>query len=254
MDLNLTKITIEQYLEAKKLDSESENYSIELLSILLDISIDEVEELDFEIFEKLIEKTNNLDVQSKIPKAKLHILDEDLYLIDNLYSITLGEFIDLENLFSQDYITNLQSILAILYRKKIIHNSPWILDEQEPYGNWIFHRAPLFNEVLIGDVYGIIPKYISFRDELYSKYEGLFEPNEPDNEEEEIIDTDNLARMEMAKEDEKQKNIKKWGWDAFVFKLAGHNTLQLENTYKIPLLMAFNLAAMTKDLGMSLNN
>lgn len=252
MHLNLTKITIEQYLEAKKLDSESENYSIELLSILLDISIDEVEELDFEIFEKLIQQTKKIDVQNKIAKSKIHILGEDLYLIDNLYSITLGEFIDLENLFSQDYIINLPTILAILYRKKIINNSPWILDEQEPYGNWIFHRAPLFNEILINDIYGVIPKYVSFRDELYAKYEGLFEPNEPDNEEEEVIDTDNLARMEMAKEDEKQKNIKKWGWDAFVFKLAGHNPLQLEQTYKIPLLMAFNLAAMTKELGIEI--
>lgn len=251
MDFNQNKITIEQYLEAKKLDSESENYSIELLSILLDISTDEVEELDFDEFEKLISQTNKIDVHNRPPKSKLHILGEDLYLIDNLYSITLGEFIDLENLFSQDYITNLSAILAILYRKRIIHNSPWILDEQEPYGDWIFHRAPLFNDVLIGDIYGIIQKYIAFRDELYRKYEGLFEPNEPEDEPE-VIDTDNLARMEMAKEDEKQKNIKKWGWDAFVFKLAGHNPLQLEQTYKIPLLMAFNLAAMTKELGIEI--
>lgn len=251
MHLNLNEITIEQYLEAKKLNNDDENYYVELLSILMDISMDEVEEIEFDIFEDLIEQTKKLDFFSKKPKDKLRILDEDLYLIDNFYSITLGEFIDLENLFSQDYFNNLSVILAILYRKKIIYDSPWKLDEIEPYGDYIFKRSTLFNDVILNDVYGIIPKYISFRDDLYTKYEGLFEAKEPDDEEE--IDVNNLSRMEMNKETERQKNVKKWGWDALVFKLAGNNPLKIDEVYKMPLIMAFNILAMTKELGMELN-
>lgn len=255
---NWNRVTIPQFIELYPLEpiefKSDDERNIHFLSILNDIPPEEIEEFDYNDYNNAIESllfVNKFPI--KAPKLSISTPAGILYLMDDLNQITIGEFIDLENLFTQGYIKNLQVILAILYRQKEIKNSLLYLDTFEEYGDWIYHRTSLFDDITVNDVYGIIPKYLSFRTNLYDKYQGLFDDNatnsNEESDEELIISNETItSRSERIKEEQRNKNLSKWNWDFFLYKLSKEDPTKLIESTKMSLLQALNILSMRKEL------
>jgi hypothetical protein len=246
-------ISITQYMEINeiiKLELSQNEYFIELISLLADIPISDVEELSYNEFMDCIKSLEFLQHKpNKHHSKSLPTKYEKLYLIDDFNRLEIGAFIDLEHFFKDDYIANLKTILAILYRRKTFNDSPFILDEFEQYGDWIFHRERLFDNISILEVYNIIPAYFKFREEFFEKYDGLLSgPVEDDSEP--IQGESIISRAERIKENEKQKSINKWGWDLFLYQLANNDLTKLNDATKLNLIQAFNSLSMKREMGL----
>ncbi len=241
-------ITVAEYQEINTLDVTKDDFTTHLLSILTDTSIDVIEEFEYDEFISYLNLISFYKNQPKTqPKNQLKILDTDLFLID-FNKLTLGEFIDLEHFFVESPLKNLSTILAICYRKKEVFNSAFELDKFEDYGDYIFHRSPLFYEVSIADVFGIINSYIKFRTRLFDSYEGLFDDSDIDEDIDEDLDV--ISKAEASKQMNKDKLIKKWGWDMLIYKLSNNDATKVEQVYKLNIIMAFNILSMQKELNL----
>ena len=239
-------ITVSEFQEINNLDTTKDEYSTHLLSIITDTSLDVIEEFDYDEFLEIFSKFDFYQKNPKsTPKQKINLIDTDLHLID-LNKMTLGEFIDLEHFFVDGPMKNLSIILAILYRKKEVLNSAFHQDVFEEYGDYIYHRQPIFEEAMIGDVYGVIPSYMKFRKDLFDSYEGLFDDSDVDDEMDEDMDV--ISRAEFAKNNSKEKLLKKWGWDMLIFKLSNNDATRVDKVYKMNIIMAFNILSMQKEL------
>jgi hypothetical protein len=251
-----TEITVTQFIELMTLDrslfESPDELNVQIMSILCDSSVEEIEELDFNEYQQIL--TNlifSINPPTKQPKVVITTDAGPLHLITDFNIITLGEFIDLENLFTQGYLENFQIILAILYRQKELKKSLLFPDKFEDYGDYIFHRGPLFDNVSINDVYAIIPNYLKWRTELFERYEGLFQSTPDDDYEVEINENDSIIeRATKMKEDAKEKNLKKWGWDIFIMRLAGGDSTKFDAVTSMSLMGALNSLSMKKELEM----
>jgi len=227
-----------------------------LLSILCDTSIDEIQALDYVDYQTILDKLTFINkLPNRIPKDYIHTNGIKLYKLINLSTISLGEFIDLENLITSNHIQNLRTILSIFYRQLIKSEQPLLYpDKYEEYGDWIFHRESLFDDVRIIDVYGVIQEYLDFRKELYERYEGLFDGDGTDNNEDEpIIENESIiSKAERIKEEKKQKSLKKWNFDLILYRLSKQNPLKIDETAKMPVIQAFNVLSMCKELNLEL--
>jgi hypothetical protein len=247
-------ITIDQFLEIVFLKVEDFTsqleYDANLLSIISDTSISIINDLDYDEFNRLNEKFKFIKVlPNKPPSKSITTVAGSLYLINDFNQLEIGAFIDLEHFFSNDYITNFKTILAILYRQKTIHNSPLILDEFEEYGNWIFHRAELFSEISILEVYNIFPQYLKFREEFFEKYDGLL--SGPVEDDVEPIEGESIiSKSKRIKDNKEGKKIQKWGWDLLLYQLANNDLTKLNDATKLNLIQAFNSLSMKREMGL----
>lgn len=230
-------ITINQFKEIKSSDIDLKD-EILMLSIILDIPINELESMDIKDLIPLTQGLSFLTTElPKIPKNEIIVKNETFYLKD-LNTLTVGEFIDLEHFFTNDYVENLGIIVSILYRRRIISDDIFSIPELENYGNWIYHRDSIIsNEVGVGDVFGIVSKYLSYRKNLFELYEGLFDGDSDDEEDDEEI-----------KNPKEKDNTKKWGWDILLLKLANNDVLKIEEATHIPIIQALNTLSMKKEL------
>ena len=242
--INWDNITLEQFIEVQTLEKDND-YSFNLISIVYDISIEEIEDLSIEEFNELL---NNLSFFKKLPtkpKSIIKIDDVELHLIDDITKYTLGEWIDIENLLQEDIVGNLPKLCSILYRR-LIKGDPFQPDEFEPYGNYIQHRSKLFLNLSIADVYGIVPMMINHKSIITTNYDGLF-----NNVEEKWIEEDNETpqeKFERRKNERVEKYNQKWGWDRVVHKLADGDITKFDEIYKLPLIMVLNFMSMQSEL------
>lgn len=252
------EVSLKQFLELSKLNPEDysidEEYYTDVLAILDDLTNEDIEEMSYDSFQSLIKDLEFLKISpSKKPSPILLVNSKKLKLIDNLNSLTVGEFIDLEHFFSNNYYENLSIILAILYRRFIEHeDKEWFPDTIEPYGTYIFHRASYFNSVSINSVFGVLNQYIEWRSELFETYEGLFDgvSNEEDEDFEPIQGESIISRSERIKAEKKEQAIKKWGWDIFLLRLANNQITNVSEVTKINLIQALNTLSCKKELGL----
>lgn len=246
-------VTVSQFKEIfsfKESDFDNiEEYFMQILSILSDVSISDIEEMDYEFLMESIQKVFFINTLPNKP-AKPYINTDHgmLYLKDDFNRLTIGEFIDIENLMQGNYIENLNLILGIFYRQKDIKNSPFYLDTYESYGDWIYHRASLFEYIYINDVFNVINKYLIFRKDFFERYAGLFDDSTVD--EEDIDEVDSISKSEKMKDEEKQKNIKKWSWDLLIYRLAKNDPIKFEEATTMSVIQAFNIFSMKKELGL----
>jgi hypothetical protein len=237
------EISLSQFIELKKLDEVDSSFfvrNIDIFSIITDTdSSDEYwEDMDITEVEGLVKYLKWLEIiPSTEPKTKI-----DEFILKDINKLTFGEFIDLEHFFMADYIENLNSIVAILYRRKLASTDYFTNDKLEPYGNWLHHRATIMNDAVgVGDVFGIVNKYLSFRANIFKLYEGLFDGGGEDIDEEDIDE-------EETKKPKEKDNSGKWGWDIMLLKIANNDALKIEEASNIPLIQAFNVLAMRKEL------
>lgn len=256
--MNWNDLTVNQFVELnglKRDDFESDlEYNIVQLSIITNRPYDEIEDIPFDEFTDYY-LNNTKFLKTKIPikhKNVIRIGDINFHSI-NLNGLSVGEFIDLDNYTTQDYIGNLKLLLAIIYRQMIPSSNPLLYAPKiEEYGDWIFVRSKLFGELRLVDVWGVIDEWLNYRSNLFEKYEGLFDGGEPQeddsNEDLSMLSGDEkTAYLESKKRDEK---IKKWGWEIMVLRLADMSVLNMEKVYGLNMLTCLNSLSMKKELGL----
>jgi len=225
---NWNQIKVDQFIELHNLNEESLGslflYQLESLAILTDEDADEIDITPNE----LIEILNSLSWVKNEPRGYSTKLGQLTFRPFTF--LTLGEFIDLEHYFSEDYINNLPTICAILYRHT--KQDEWGNVVYEPYKYIPQDRAALFLELPITDVYGIIQLYLKFRADFIERYSFIFNP--------EIEDED-----EMDEEDKQAEHVEnKWSWEMLLYSLSGEDITKVDHITDLPLVFVFNFLAM----------
>ena len=222
------QIKVDQFIELHNLEEEGLGslflYQLESLAILTDEDADEIDITPNE----LIEILNSLSWVKNEPRGYSTKLGQLTFRPFTF--LTLGEFIDLEHYFSEDYINNLPTICAILYRHT--KEDEWGSVVYEPYKYIPQDRAALFLELPITDVYGIIQLYLKFRADFIERYSFIFNP--------EIEDED-----EMDEEDKQAEHVEnKWSWEMLLYSLSGEDITKVDPITDLPLVFVFNFLAM----------
>jgi hypothetical protein len=234
-----SEIDVFQYKEVRDLYSIEEVFSreIEILSALGDINSEDIEDLDIEEVTVMLADIKYINSEpSKNFKRQL-----DDYYYKPLDKLTIGEYIDLEFYFSKDYNKHIGHIASIMYRQK--STNEWGVTIYEPYAFSPRDRHELFDEYKINDIYGIIPEFISFRENFMDTYGNLFHDNTAEDDEE-VRPTNS----EEAKEIQKEKSQLKWGWERLIYSLCNEDLTKFEEVTNLPLIMTFNMLAMKKEL------
>jgi hypothetical protein len=213
------------------------SYEIECLSILTDIDVDEFDDMEIDELSKIVKQVTFIKKQpSNIFKNEINNLT---YI--GLNDLKLGEFIDLEYYFANDYVKHLTYISSVLYRKTKL--SEWEEVVFEDYSFNIEKRKEQFNELPITSIYGIIAEYIKFRENFLKVYENLFNP---------IFDEDELDEAELDEEDLKEQEaedkINRWSWEHTLYNLANEDVTKIKDVLELNLVFAFNILGMKKEL------
>jgi hypothetical protein len=213
------------------------SYEIECLSILTDIDVDEFDDMEIDELSKIVKQVTFIKKQpSNIFKNEINNLT---YI--GLNDLKLGEFIDLEYYFANDYVKHLTYISSVLYRKTKL--SEWEELIFEDYSFNIEKRKEQFNELPITSIYGIIAEYIKFRENFLKVYENLFNP---------IFDEDELDEAELDEEDLKEQEaedkINRWSWEHTLYNLANEDVTKIKDVLELNLVFAFNILGMKKEL------
>jgi hypothetical protein len=233
---NWNQISVEQFLEIRRLSSEDGmfNYQIDVLSALTDSNISDFEELDIDELTVLTEQIKWINSEpSKRYKNKL-----DKYVLKPFTKISLGEFIDLEHYFSNNYLDHFCHILALLYRRtsKNVYGDDII----EPYNYSPSDRLDWYLDYKITDVYGLIPEYIKFRENFTNTYTNLLVDVVPDDEV--LDDADEIK--EQKREQEKQK----FAWESTIMALCNDDLSKFNDILDMSAVLVFNILGMKKTL------
>jgi hypothetical protein len=157
--------------------------------------------------------------------------------------LCLYEYIDLDYYFTNNYITNLANICAILYRQS--KTNEWGEEIIEPYEYDCTIRADRFLDLPITDVYGIINEFLKFRDNFLNTYQNLFQGEELPE-----LTTEQKAELtaEELKEEEENKTDSKWSWERMIYGLCNNDLTKSDKIGGLPLTYVFNMMGMKKEL------
>lgn len=234
-----SNISVGQYAELKGLEASSFDsafdYNLEMLSILTDTDINDIEDLDFDEMTAII---SELSWINREPNRPINRKISDLHYI-GFQHLKVGEFIDLEYYFTNNYHKHLTEICAVVYRKSKLNE--WGNVVFEPYTYDLNDRKVLFNELPCTDVYGIVKDYILFRDNFMNAYINLFQEPATDEIEEDLTDED---KEEIKKEDQ----LNKWSWEKTLYILANEDITKIDDVLNMNLIFAFNMLSMKTEL------
>jgi len=230
-------ILVDQYIELRELDLELPYFDLmlETVSIVTDTDIDELEDLSFS---ELVEIEKKLTWLTSEPSKKItQKIDKYNYIgFDNL---KLGEFIDLNHFFSDNFVTNLPIICAILYRQTKVNE--WNEIITEPYDYDPQSRKGLFTEVGIVQVYGIIGTFLEYKSNFEETYSSLFKPDLSD---EDIEDLDE----ETKKDIEEEERLDNYSWERLIYSLCEGDITKTDQVLNLGLTYVFNILSMKKAL------
>jgi len=235
-----SNISLEQFIEISQIDKEqgANAYNSELISIVTDMTYDEVDELDLD---DMVQMVNDMKWSNTQPSKqyKHELLGMK---IKPLAKLCLFEYIDLDYYFNDNYHTNLDKICAILYRQSKVNE--WGEVVLEPYDYDISVRAEKFIDLPITDVYGIVSEFLKFKDNFLDVYSNLF------NEAEDELTEDDKAAMEPDEIKEVEKEVKenKWSWERMIYGLTNGDITKTEAVGALPLTYVFNMLGMKKEL------
>lgn len=210
------------------------NYQIDVLSALTNSNISEFEELDIDELTALTEQIKWIQSEpSKRYKSKL-----DKYVLKPFTKISLGEFIDLEHYFSNNYLDHFCHILALLYRRtsKNVYGDDII----EPYNYSPSDRLDWYLDYKITDVYGLIPEYIKFRENFTNTYTNLLVDV--------VTDDEVLEDADEIKEQKREKEQQKFAWESTIMGLCNDDLSKFNDILNMSVVLVFNILGMKKTL------
>ena len=233
------QITIESFIELRTLSDEDGvfNYQIDVLCTLLDCYPEDLDDITIEELEDLLIEVKFI----KDEPLKNYKKEIGVYKLKPFNKITLGEFISLESYFSDNYIQKLLNIVAILYRRvRVNEYGDNVLETYNYHSN---DRLDWFLDFPITDVYGLLPEYIKFRDDIIDQYKNLMSESYEDD-----FETDSTLDAEEQKEIEEEKKQKKWAWEQLIWSLCNEDLTKFHAVCELPLILVFNFLGMKKEL------
>ena len=210
------------------------NYQIDVLSALTDSNISEFEELDID---ELGELTSQIKwIQSEPSKRYKNKLDK--YVLKPFTKISLGEFIDLEHYFSNNYLDHFCHILALLYRRtsKNVYGDDII----EPYNYSPSDRLDWYLDYPITDVYGLIHEYLKFRENFTNTYTNLLVDV--------VADDEVLEDADEIKEQKREQEKQKFAWESTIMALCNDDLSKFNSILDMSVVLVFNILGMKKTL------
>jgi hypothetical protein len=233
------QITIESFIELRTLSDEDGvfNYQIDVLCTLLDCYPEDLDDITIEELEDLLMEVKFIRGEPH----KNYKKEIGVYKLKPFNKITLGEFISLESYFSDNYIEKLLNIVAILYRR--VRVNEWGDNVLESYNYHSNDRLDWFLDFPITDVYGLLPEYIKFRDDIIDQYKNLMSESYEDD-----FETDSTLDAEEQKEFEEEKKQKKWAWEQLIWSLCNEDLTKFHAVCELPLILVFNFLGMKKEL------
>ena len=250
------EILVDQYIELRGLDTELPYFDLmlETISIVTDTDIDELEELSFnevlDIEKQLVWLTSEPSkkiIEEVIEYGEEYITPNGFELCDpvatyhykGLDNLTLGEFIDLNHYFSENFVEELPTIAAILYRQTKVNE--WNETIIEPYDYDPRNRRELFMEVGITQIYGIITSFLEYKSNFENTYANLFKPDLSD---EDIDDLDEETKKEIAEEE----RLDKFSWERLIYSLTDGDITKTDKVLNLSVVYVFNVLSMKKAL------
>jgi len=231
------EILVDQYIELRGLDNELPYFDLmlETISIVTDTDIDELEELSFN---ELVAIEKQLVWLTCEPSKNIS-QTIDKYHYKGLDNLTLGEFIDLNHYFSENFVNELPTIAAILYRQTKLNE--WNETIIEPYEYDPRNRRELFMEVGITQIYGIITSFLEYKSNFEETYANLFKPDLSD---EDIDDLDEETKREIAEEE----RLDKFSWERLIYSLTDGDITKTDKVLNLSVVYVFNVLSMKKAL------
>jgi hypothetical protein len=235
-----SNISVEQFIEISQIDKDqgANSYNSELISIVTDMTYEEVDELDLDDMVQMVADMKWSNTQpSKQYKHELLGMK-----IKPLSKLCLFEYIDLDYYFNDNYHTNIDKICAILYRQTKVNE--WGEVVLETYDYDIKVRAEKFLDLPITEVYGIVAEFLKFRENFLDVYKNLF------GEAEEDLTAEDKAAMEPEEIKEVEEEVKnnKWSWERMIYGLTDGDITKSEAVGALPLTYVFNMLGMKKEL------
>jgi len=231
-----SQISVSQFLELNRLSSEDGlfNYKIDVLCILTDKDVSYFEELELNELSELTKQIKWLQSDpSRRYKSKL-----DKYVLKPFSKLTLGEFIDLEHYFSNNYLDHFCHILALLYRRtsKNIYGDDII----EPYEYSPRDRLDWYLDYPITDVYGLIPEYLKYRENFTNTYTNLLVDV--------VTDDEVLEDADEIKEQKREQQKQKFAWESTIMALCNDDLSKFNSILDMSVVLVFNILGMKKTL------
>lgn len=232
------QVSLEQFIELRQLQAEDGmfNHNIDILCVLTDSYPEDFD--DAELHE-VGEWFKDLQWLYSEP-SKNHVDRVGKFHLKPMNELTLGEFIDLEYYFSNDYIKYLPNICALLYRIPSRMEDDTVI-EWESTNFKTSARAHYFLEQPITKLYGILTEYIKFRDQFITKHSNLMTEDIDD-------DLSDIDDPEERKEAERQKASNKWGWEQLIWSMCNGDLTKYDQVINMKLILVFNFLAMRKEL------
>lgn len=238
---NWNQVTIKQFIELQEMDYSCSIFMqhINIISILADIDPTDklIEEMDIV---ELGQKLSNLQFLTELPIDKINTDILNYKLID-LYKIKLGEFIDVDYYISENPIQNLSKIASILYKKYYTDDFGNIHFEQYDDID-LTSRSLYFESISIGDTFGIINYFGSFKKTIHDSYQNIFNPIL--NEEE--LDEEDLEDINVQKEIEREKLQETFSWELILYNLTQGDITKYDTILNLPLIFILNQLSFKK--------
>ena len=230
-------ILVDQYIELRELDSSLGYFDmmLETISIVTDTDIEELEEYSFS---ELVEVEKQLVWLTSEPSKRIteNINNYSYIGLDNL---KLGEFIDLNHFFADNFVKNLPTICAILYRQTKLNE--WNETIIEPYEYDPRNRSGLFMEVGITQVYGIIGSFLEYKSNFENTYANLFKPDLSDE------DTSELSEEDL-KEIEEEERLDAFSWERVILVLCQDLNVTPDEALDMSITFVFNMLSLKKSM------
>lgn len=232
------QITVEQFIDLRQLKTDDGvfNHNIDIMCILTDTYSEEWDDVEILELNDWIKELKWLFTE---PSKKSSKIINEMYL-KPMNELTLGEFIDLEYYFTNDYISNIPKICAVLYQipSSFINNEPIFPLKGIAKPSQL---AYIFLELPITSVYGVLTEYIKFREQFMTQHNNLISEDIDD-------DIDDIDDPEEKKESEKQKSLNKWGWEQLIWSMCNGDLTKYDQVINMKLVLVFNFLAMRKEL------
>ena len=208
------------------------NYQIDVLCILTDKDVSYFEDLEIDELSVLTEQIKWINSEP----SKRYANKLDNYVLKPFAKISLGEFIDLEHYFSNNYLDHFCHILAMLYRRtsKNVYGDDII----EPYNYSPSDRLDWYLDYKITQVYGLIPEYIKFRENFTNTYTNLLVDV--------VADDEVLEDADEIKEQKREKEQQKFAWESTIMALCNDDLSKFNDILDMSAVLVFNILGMKK--------
>jgi hypothetical protein len=247
---NWNDVDVETFVELKSIDINEYNtryaYLIEQLCIVSNIDFNDelFDDITVDELEKAFDQIAWLNTEPNKNIKEIISIDDVNYKLKPIREISIGEYIDLDIYFAQGYFKNFKTILATLYRK--FNNDQFNNQIIESYDYNPVNRQHTFDELNINDVYGIIPEFIAFKNDIENTYKNVFENNKVDDEEELDEEISIAEKIKMKREAENEKKLEAFSWHNTIYNLANQDITKMKDVLNLKAVFVFNMLSFIK--------